>query len=158
MAKLPFESEIGRMLEQMYPLIDRSPDTTGRRFTVKKKFDWFGMTQDGYFVAVECKATRTGTLPFSRIPKHQREALSLVDERSDEAYLALNFRDKKGPGQAWLIPWGYWLVMEERWPKKSIRREEAMNEFWKFSLERVTGGWRVKNVHGPRITLNRVKP
>lgn len=149
--KLPFESEIGKMLRTMYPLVDRSPDTIGRRFTVKKKFDWYGMTQDGYFFAVECKATRTETFPFSRIPEHQREVLSLVDERSDEAYLALNFRDKKSPGLAWLIPWYRWLAMEKRWSKKSITRTEAETEFWKFELERVTGGWRAKNVHGPRI-------
>lgn len=144
MAKLPFEGEIGDMLEKMYPLADKQYDVIGKRFTSPKKADAFAMTGEGYFVLVECKATRTGTIEFSRIKKHQRKNLSIVaSTKHGVARLALNFRGEKEPGQAYLIPWKHWCSFEENWHKKSVRVIEVAQHFESFRLQRISGGWQI---------------
>jgi len=142
MSKLPFETEIGKMLERMYPLVIHPVDVRGKRFTVQKKADFFCMDGLGCFVVVECKATRSGVFEFSKILEHQRETLSLVtDVRYGQAYLALNFRTPRTPGEAWLIPWVLWRVFEAGWARKSLRAEEAAEYFWRWELQRIPGGW-----------------
>ena len=152
MSKLPFEREIGDMLEKMYPLVGRCPDVRGRRFTSPKKMDYWSCNSEGKFIADECKATQSNVFPFSKIPGHQRKALTTVMLAGGESYLDLNFRGKQDPGKAWRIPWECWLKMEEGWPKKSIRMEETEQQFWRYELRRISGGWEIPNVVGPRIT------
>lgn len=143
--KLPFESEIGEMLEAMYPLADKQYDVIGRRFTSRKLADAIAMTEEGFFVLIECKATRKGVLPFARIKDHQRKNLSIVaSTKHGVAQLALNFRELRAPGRAYLIPWGFWTSWEDLWLKKSIRADEAIECFGLFELRRITGGWEPK--------------
>ena len=142
MSKLPFETEMRRMLEEIYPLVVRPVDVRGKRFTVQKKADFFCMNGWGDFVVVECKATRSGVFEFSKIPDHQREALNLVaSTRYGKAYLALNLRSPKGPGRAWLIPWVCWCDFETKWPKKSIKLDEVIERISRWELQRVPAGW-----------------
>ena len=142
MSKLPFETEIRRMLERMYPLVVRPVDVRGERFTVQKKADFFCMDGRGCFVVVECKATRSGIFAFSKIPEHQRDTLNQVTStQHGKAYLALNLRGPKGPGGAWLIPWVWWCGFETKWPKKSIRLDEAIEHFSQWELLRIPAGW-----------------
>lgn len=142
---LPFQKEIHEMLVRDNALADRQHDVIGERFTLKKVADHFTCSWEGFFILVESKATRTNVFQFARIKKHQRENLTVVSNTEHgQAYLALNFRDTRGPGKAWLIPWKWWLNWEGCWPKKSINKSEALEEFWKFELDRISGGWEMQ--------------
>jgi len=143
--KLPFEKEIGDMARDVFPFVYHAIDMMGQRYTEPKPADYFACDNSGTFVLVEAKATRADRFPFSSIPSHQREALNTI-HKAGHAFLAINFRDAKGPGRAWLIPWYIWLDFEDEWPKKSINRTEMPGIFRHFELERVTGGWRVNTV------------
>jgi len=152
-----FETEIRKFLETKYFAI-RLPDiliqAPDRKVTTRKPFDFCGCDLEGRFIAVECKATRADTFSFSRIEDHQAEALGWVaDTENGKAYLALNFRNVNSPGHAWLISWKWWLDWESCWPKKSINKSEALEEFWKFELDRISGSWEMPNVHEPRMKL-----
>jgi penicillin-binding protein-related factor A (putative recombinase) len=144
--KLPFEKEIGDMAKDVFPFVYHAIDVMGPRFTEKKPADYFCCDNAGTFVIVEAKALRGDRLPFSDIPQHQRDALDTVQGAGGYSFLAINFRDAKGPGRAWLIPWYIWLDFEDEWPKKSVNKIEMPNIFRHFELERVTGGWRVNAV------------
>lgn len=146
--KLPFEKEVGDMMRAVFPFAYHAIDIMGSRYTEKKPADYFACSNGGKFVIVEAKATRDNSLPFSKISKHQREALDVVDEAGGHAFLAVNFRNRAGPGRAWLIPWYIWLDFEEEWHKKSINRDEMPRIFRHFELERIAGGWCVSVVDG----------
>lgn len=149
MSRKVFEREVGDMLRGMYPLVIHPIDVRGTRFTFPKVADYLVCDSSGFFVLVEVKQTKTDSFPFSRIREHQREALSKVaDTTSGQAFLALNFRDTRGPGQAYLIPWSQWLIFEGNWPRRSIRSEKAETIFQKFRLRRITSGWAEQ---GPRL-------
>ena len=148
-----FESEIKGYLESECVVAIRLPDillqVRGKRVTTKKPFDHCGCDPRGFFIAIECKATRKDIFSFSRIEDHQAEALALVaGTEHGRAYLALNFREQKSPGQAYLIPWNWFMDFLFKWPKRSIRRNEAKKEFREFALIRKTGGWEKQ---GPRL-------
>jgi|GEM_PF-6039962 len=137
-----FEREIRQFLEKHSVLLVRQYDILGERFSSKKVFDFVALSPDGYFIGVEAKATRQGKWDFIQIKPHQREALTTVAyTEHGESFLALNFRGKKTPGRAWYIPWGLWLAFEEQWPRKSIKLEEAIEQFTEFELRRITRGW-----------------
>lgn len=140
---LPFQKEVHEMLVRDHALAARQHDVVGKRFTLKKVADHFACSPEGFFVLIESKATRTNVFQFARIKEHQRENLSSVaSTEHGRAYLALNFREEKRPGHAWLIPWDYWRDDFERlWHKKSIRLKEAVTMFRMFELTRITGGW-----------------
>jgi hypothetical protein len=141
--KLPFEREIRNLSKQKYPLVIRLPDVQGERYTEKKPCDFVAMNKHGNFIAVEAKAGRTDVFQFSQIPGHQRETLSVVaGTEYGKAYLPLNLRTDHGPGNAWWLPWRAWLEFEEKWHKKSIRREELLELFREYELVRITGGWK----------------
>lgn len=129
-----------------FPFVYHAIDVMGIRYTEKKPADYFACDNGGMFVIVEVKATKSDRFPFSAIPKHQRDALNIIDETGGLSFLAVNFRNLTGPGRAWLIPWYTWLDFEEEWPKKSINRTEMPKIFRNFELERITGGWRVSTV------------
>lgn len=151
MVKLPFEREIGDMLRQIYPLVGRCPDVRGQRYTSPKRFDYWSCDGAGIFTADECKATRLHVFEFSKIPAHQREALTTVIEAGGLAYLDLNLRGKRDPGLAWRIPWNQWLRFEKGWHKKSVRASFLAGAFREFELYRITGGWEVTNVRRSNI-------
>ena len=137
------------MLTRDQALAARQHDVVGERFTLKKVADHFACSPEGAFILVESKATRANVFQFARIKEHQGKSLTTVSNtKYGKAYLALNFRDVKGPGRAWLIPWGWLEIFISQWSKKSIRKAEAEEEFWKFELERITGGWEKQ---GPRL-------
>lgn len=139
--KTAFEREVRELLEKTFPFTYRISDVIGKRFVKKKPADFVACDEKGSFVMVEAKSTRTGGFSFSQIPDHQREALTTI-AMYGRAFLALNLREKNGPGQAWLIPWSWWLDFERLWRKKSIRAEEAAQAFRMFALTRITGGWK----------------
>lgn len=146
---LPFQKEIHEMLTRDQALAARQHDVVGERFTLKKVADHFACSPEGFFVLVESKATRTNVFQFARLKNHQRESLTAVSNTEHgKAFLALNFRDAKGPGQAYLIPWNWFTHFCSTWLKKSIRRREAEEEFWEHALRRKTGGWAEQ---GPRL-------
>lgn len=148
-----FENEIRKLLERENLLVIHQTDIVGKRFTIKKEFDFAVCDPNGFFCAVEAKATRTGVFQFSNIKKHQRENLTAVNQATySKSFLALNLREKRGPGEAYLIPWGWWANFEKVWSKKSVRRSEAAGTFWRWELRRIIGGWEVPNVTGPKIT------
>lgn len=137
-----FEREVGKFLETQCCLVVHQVDLRGPRFTIRKTVDYVCCYEDGTFWAIEVKQTKTDSFAFARIQEHQREALSLVASTEyGKTYLALNFREQRSPGQAYLIPWSQWLLFEGAWLKKSIRREEAKTIFQEFKLRRKTGGW-----------------
>jgi len=140
--KTPFESEIGKMLSGMYPFVHRIMDVMGKRFISKKPADFVACDWNGTFIILEAKSTRTGMFEFVKIPSHQREALTTIaNTKHGTAVLALNLRGKRNPGKAWMIPWDFWSSWEKLWPKKSIRLDEAVEQFGRFELKRITGGW-----------------
>lgn len=148
-----FEREIGKFLETQCCLVIHQIDLRGPKFTIRKTVDYVCCHNDGSFWAVEVKQTKTDSFTFARIKSHQCAALTEVSETEHgQSFLALNFRSP-GVGSAYLIPWDYWCDFENEWSKKSVRRVEAEEEFWKFELERITSGWIMPNVHGPRIKL-----
>ena len=137
-----FEGEIKAYLESECAVAIRLPDILIHGVTTKKPFDHCGCDLEGRFSAIECKATRKDIFSFSRIEDHQAEALSLVaGTEYGRAYLALNFREQKSPGQAYLIPWNWFTDFVFGWSKKSIQKREAINQFQEFRLMRITGGW-----------------
>ena len=143
-----FEAETRAFLEGECMVAIRLPDILIHGVTTRKPFDFCGCDSEGYFVAIECKATRKKVFSFSRIEDHQAEALSLVaSTEHGKAYLALNFRDERGPGQAYLISWGWLEIFLSSWSKKSIRRAEALTQFQEFRLTRITGGWEKQGPH-----------
>ncbi len=137
-----WEAEIRKTLEAMCPIVIREYDLRGDRFTKPKQYDFICCTGEGRFVAVEAKATRKSTFPFASVSARQAGSLLGAVQAKGMVLLALNMRDEKGPGRAWLIPWSLWLRMEATRERKSIRREEVAEIFSDFELERVTGGWR----------------
>lgn len=141
--KLPFEKEIGDMARRVFPFVYHAVDVMGKRYTEPKPADYFACDNDGNFVLIEAKATRSISFPFSRISDHQRKALSVIQWSGGQSFLAINFRDKNGPGRAWLVPWYAWLDFEDEWPKRSVNKIETPGIFRHFELERITGGWRV---------------
>ncbi len=137
-----FEREIGKFLETQCCLVVHQIDLRGPRFTIRKTVDYVCCYEDGTFGGIEVKQTKTDSFSFARIREHQRNTLSRIAVTTNgHAFLALNFREKRGPGQAYLIPWSRWLLFRESWLKKSIRRREAEEEFREFALRRKTGGW-----------------
>lgn len=154
MAKLPFETEIKKQMERLFPLVYRPMDVRGDRFTKKKPADFFACGKSGRFVIVECKATRGARLAFSEIKDHQREALTAVESTPHgRSYLAVNFRDAKGPGRAWMIPWCVWICFEGGWHKKSVNRKEMPDLFATYELERITGSWRAHRPDGGGLQI-----
>lgn len=139
-----FESEMKKFLERENLLIIHQTDIVGKRFTIRKEFDFVVCDPNGFFFAVEAKATRAKVFEFCRLKIHQRESLSIIaNTRAGEAFLALNFRGAKSSGQAYFVPWNCWCAFEEKWHKKSIRDHEAMHVFGAFALTRITGGWEI---------------
>lgn len=138
-----FEREIRKFLETQSCLVVHQIDLRGPRFIIKKTVDYVCCYKDGTFGAIEVKQTKTDSFAFSRIKPHQAAALSLVaGTKHGKAFLALNFRDVKGPGIAFLIPWDYWCDdFAKLWHKKSIQKREAITQFHEFRLMRITGGW-----------------
>lgn len=151
--KTPFEREIREFLEKRYEFTHRILDVIGKRFIKKKPADFVACNQMGFFVLVEAKSSRAADrFNFVEIKDHQRKALTTISNtKHGLAFLALNLRGRGNPGQAWMIPWNWWIQWERSWLKKSITRSEAITEFWKFELRRISGGWEMPNVHGPKI-------
>lgn len=142
-----FEKELKKFLERENLLVIHQVDVLGKRFTIRKEFDFVVCNSDRLFFAIEAKATRADVFSFANIKEHQRENLTVVDNTQyGRGYLALNMRGRRSPGNAWLIPWGFWASWEKLWRgrKKSIRLDEAIVQFRMFALERVTGGWEIK--------------
>lgn len=141
-----FEKEIRQLLERENVLLIKQYDILGERFCHRKVFDFAALSPEGHFVGVEAKATKQDRWDFSQIKPHQRENLTRVAKTEHgRAYLALNFREEKQPGKAWLISWKWWIEnFEKKWGKKSIRREEAVKEFRDFELARITNGWKTQ--------------
>lgn len=139
-----WETELKRLFESEYPIVYHPPDLRGKRFSIKKPCDFLCCGKEGEFVAIEAKATRQDTFELGKITQAQQEILETADSSwVGMAYLALNFRDEKGPGRAWLIPWWRWTDVIEELPRKSyITKDEVASSFQAWELERVKGGWK----------------
>jgi len=137
--KTPFERELRVLLESVCEFVYHPQDVRGRKFTVPKPCD-FICAYKGRLVVVEAKATRVGRFPLKGIPDHQRDTLATIaGSEMGSAWLALNLRAKRGPGQAWLVPWQWWLTMERGIGRKSVT-PSIMDKWCKIWEMRRSGG------------------
>ncbi len=144
-----FETEISRMLSShpQVAYVYHPPDIPPAqlaRFKHRNPIDFYCYLVGGTGLILECKAVKTKSLPFSRFPPHQWEALRRCARAGVLTFVLLNHYGWEGRqgqrGRCWAVPMS-WLITRKdyhqgrrkSWPISDIERCRP--------LKKVTRSW-----------------
>lgn len=106
-----FESEIAALLRghPAVAYVHHAPDLMGNKFTRPNPIDFLCYWQGGHGLAVECKAFKGKSLPYSRLPDRQWRALEQCAQAGVDVFVFANNYGWPGRdgarGRAWAVPW-----------------------------------------------------